>query len=304
MKRVIVVVNKWWECDPVLFVLLNNNARPNGFPWPSVIGSPRQRPDQNHLPVENRNPLPRAIFHFPRSSVELWCISDLLEHLPDKASFQSSSEQKCHVLPRVFAYGEHPDLVIAVGTAGLPTDQVTENGNVAVGTKAFLHNAHPNGSNKDSNWSVGPFDSVIPSALAPETFSAIAKIDWASVANRFLPVPYTQAVSNRSWAHYDNVALACVNVTDYSEYAATDKQTAECFHSRLPREKAASLETTHGLIRVQSDAPFLFLSGITDRLGHFDQEVNPRSHSQNTAAAHNAGVALAWTLPSVDLALE
>jgi hypothetical protein len=173
-----------------------------------------------------------------------------------------------------------------------------------VGTKAFLHNAHPDGSNKDSNWGAGPFDEVIPSALQPGQFLAAVKIDWASVANRFLPVPHALAPSNRSFVHYDNVALACVNVTDYSEYAATDKDTVQSFDSTSRRGKASSIETTHGLIRVQSNAPFLFVSGVTDRLGHFDQEVNPRIHSQNTAAAHNAGVALAWLLPSIDLRLN
>lgn len=61
----------------------------------------------------------------------------------------------------------------------------------------------------------------------------------------------------------------------------------------------SSNETTHGLIRLQSDAPFLFISGITDTLGSFNAEVAPRPYSQNFAAAHNAGVVAAWLLPRI-----
>ena len=50
-KRVLVIVNKWYECDPVMAVLLNDNARPASYlGWPTQLNPPRKRPDQNHLP--------------------------------------------------------------------------------------------------------------------------------------------------------------------------------------------------------------------------------------------------------------
>jgi hypothetical protein len=303
MNRVVVVSNKWWECDPIVFALLNSNVIPPNFPWPDSLESPRKRPDQNHLPPENPSPVPRAIFRFKNITVELWCISDLLEHLPDKGAFQSSSEQKAKVLPKIFRFGPTPSLVIALGTAGLPNDASSENGNVVLGTNIFMHDPHPGGSNLDSKWSAGPFDEIINSPLSPSTFSAMTQLDWGSVSNRFLPVPINQAASNRSLANYDNVDLVTVNVTNYAEYAVTDPEIVRLFAHSFPAGAASSLETTHGLIRVQSEAPFLFVSGITDRLGHFDQEVTPRSHPQNTAPAHNAGVALAWLLPQIDAVL-
>ena len=61
----------------------------------------------------------------------------------------------------------------------------------------------------------------------------------------------------------------------------------------------ASIETTHGIIRAASAAPFLFVSGITDTVGRFDLEVTPRVYAQNVVAAHNAGVTLAWLLPGI-----
>ena len=73
MKRVVVVVNKWCECEPVLGTLLNSNASPANFPWPMPAPvSPTPRPRQPP-PVA----LPRAVFRLNSTSVELWCISDL-----------------------------------------------------------------------------------------------------------------------------------------------------------------------------------------------------------------------------------
>jgi hypothetical protein len=53
---------------------------------------------------------------------------------------------------------------------------------------------------------------------------------------------------------------------------------------------AKSLETTHGLIRAQSNAPFMFVSGITDRVGSFHDEVDPAflrsEHSRRAQRRH------------------
>src|SRR5262245_28518911 len=114
MKRVVIIVNKWWECDPVVNVLLHDNARPKDFlKWPTSLNHPRQRPG-TPPPVDN-DPKPRAIFTLQNCSCEVWCISDLLEHLADKGKFQSSSQRKVERLPLILK-GAAPDLVIAVGT--------------------------------------------------------------------------------------------------------------------------------------------------------------------------------------------
>src|SRR5205807_3855517 len=113
-------VNKWWEADPVLNALLHAKVRPSTVPWPSIFNHPRRRPLETPLRPENMNPVPRAVFLLTNCSIALWCISDLLEHLPDAAKFQSSSQRKAEQLPKVFAL--QPDLVIAVGTAGFPSD--------------------------------------------------------------------------------------------------------------------------------------------------------------------------------------
>ncbi len=298
MKRVMVVVNKWWECDPALFAMLNDNARPSGSPWPTALQPARKRPDNKHLPPEDPAPKPRAVFPYKNFAAEVWCISDLLEHLESK--LQSSSEQKAKYLPKIFAYGAAPDLVMAVGTAESPDPDVSMNGSVVVGTKVFMVDGHPKGSNPLSNWTAGPFEKLIDSSLPRGDFDDLVRVDLPAACNRFLAVPLTPAEAPWVVADYINVALGAVNVTDYSEYGLVDPLTAKTFWSKVSDAKAGSIETTHGIIRVQSQSPFLFVSGIVDRFGHFDQEVNPRSHAQNTAAAHNTGVVVSWLLSRLD----
>jgi hypothetical protein len=297
-KRVVVVANKWWECDPMMNVLLHDQARDSKtLGWPDPLNHPRRR-TQAPLP-EDPSPKPRAVFHMTNIDAEIWCISDLLEHLPDVPKFQSSSEVKMKYLQRIIAAAkEAPALVVAFGTAGYP-DNTTQNGSVVVGTNVFMFNAHPNGENPDSNWMTGPFETVIGSTIDPALFNALTVVETSpvpTVLGRFIVEPLNPAPSNMLLARHDYVAVGAVNVTDYSEYAKTDEASLKAFVTRNNVSLARSLETTHGLIRQQSDAPFVFVSGITDRVGHFSEEVAPRTYAQNIVAAHNGGIVVAWML--------
>src|SRR5438128_956335 len=114
MKRVLTIINKWWECDPALMAMLNDNARPQGSPWPTwpkPLQPARPRPDPHHLPPEDPNPQPRAVFPYKNFTAEIWCVSVFLEHL--SGSLQSSSEQKAILLPKVFRNQPPPDMVVA-----------------------------------------------------------------------------------------------------------------------------------------------------------------------------------------------
>lgn len=45
--------------------------------------------------------------------------------------------------------------------------------------------------------------------------------------------------------------------------------------------------------------PFIFISAITDREGHFDEEVTPNAQAQNYTSAYNGGIVAAWLLPKL-----
>ena len=118
--------------------------------------------------------------------------------------------------------------------------------------------------------------------------------------DRFTVTPLNPTSYGKLIARYDYVALGDLNVTNYTEYTGKDEETLKAFTDKYNISLARSLESTHGLIRKQSNSPFIFVSGITDRVGHFDDEVGLRPYAQNTSAAHNAGVVVAWMLPRID----
>ncbi|HWG21222.1 MAG TPA: hypothetical protein VG225_11895 [Terracidiphilus sp.] len=299
--RVLIVVNKWWECDPALAAMLNDNARPAGSPWPQDLRPPRPRPELTSVP--NLHPIPRAIFPYKNFAAEVWCISDILDGL--SSARQSSSQEKfnrlCGIFPDAPCF-EKPSLVIAVGTASVPFDGVNHNGCVVAGTGTFMHNGFPDGSNPDSNLNLPSFDKLVTSTIPDAMFNALCAVDTAAAVQHFLPVPLNPATPASLLIDRESVALGTINVTKTSDYAAKDCLTVAAYRalgSSAP--PAVSLETTHGLIREKAGAcPFVFVSAIVNRFQQFGTDVAPRMYAQQTAAATNAGVALSWMLASLD----
>jgi hypothetical protein len=106
---------------------------------------------------------------------------------------------------------------------------------------------------------------------------------------------------------FTDVALGTLNVTNYGDYKYKDPETVAAYLKSGSSNRAASIETTHGLIRLSCpQAPFMFLSAITDRFGYFDADVSGPSlaDAQNTAAAYNAGVTLRWIFAYLDSAIS
>lgn len=286
--------------------MLNDVARPAAMlGWPKLTSFPHQHknpalPEKPGLIHQK----PRLIFELQNMTAEVWCISDLLEHLPDKASYQSSSEQKWNNLDAIFD-GNPVDVAVAFGTAAHPGAN-SENGSVVVGTRVFLHDGHSKGNeNPDSRWHGGPFDEVVNSSMTKEFFDQMVDIETnpSSVKERLLTPPLNPTFASQFHTNFDYVALSEINVSDYTEYDKKDLETIDAYSAKNDLAHAGSLETTHGLIRLKSKAPFIFVSGITDRVGYFDSEVNPRTYAQNMVAAHNAGVFVAWMLPKLDILL-
>jgi hypothetical protein len=302
--RIVIVINKWWECEPAIAAMLNGNACPPApvwpqAPWPKPLNSPLYRPSGKFPAFVE----PRAVFNYNNFAAEVWCVSDLLNNVD--GACQSSSSLKAALLPQIFADKPNPDLVIAVGTASSATESPNRNGGIGIGTAVFLHDAHPNGENPLATWN-GRSDQLIPSSINPKLFSQLASFDAASALLHFLPLKRNSSDAPVITVGFADVALCTLNVTNYGDYKYKDPETLAAYIASGSTNRPVSIETTHGLIRFSCpETPFLFLSTITDRFTYFDGDVSAPAlaDAQNTAAAYNAGVTLRWMLAYLDGAL-
>jgi len=318
-KRILLIANKAWEATPLMNVLLEPRACPSGFPWPNNL-CPLEAWQTSSVAKSSSdvtNPRPRTIFSLKvpingtnpqevcTANVEVWCIQDWMS----PSAHPSSSFEKTIVLPKIFNWSEDkkckprsPDFVVAFGTAGFPIVSSSYNGCVVIGANAFIYNAHKEDPNPQSPWD----DSVVPRPIKPtlprDFFGELDPGLLAQIESRLIVPPMCPAEKEILIAAYNYTAVSAVNITNYDEYAWADPKALEVFKSQDALNPAGSIETTHGIIRVQSDAPFMFVSGITDREGafsSFNMEVSTRVYAQNFACAHNAGVAAAWLLPRI-----
>ena len=308
--RIVVIANKWWECEAMVAAMLNTNAFPSPIvkkdcskivtsPWYDTLSSPRSRDTDGY------NATSRATFSYKNGtdlvfSVEVWSVSDLLEPT-DQAS--SSSAKAARLSAKLFVpKAPLPDLVIAVGTAGTAKEVPNRSGGVAIGGQVFLHNAHPpntQDANPQSTWSDPRQEKLIAPSIDNSFFEQIAAFDSASALLHFLPLRRGGSTSPIITIGLTDVGLGTLNVTDYNEYKFKDPDTVRAYEEQLHIATAVSLETTHGLLRLASDpAPFLFVTGITDTFLHFDDQVGAPAlaDAQNFAAAYNAGITVRYML--------
>jgi hypothetical protein len=297
MQRVVVVINKWFECEPVLATLLNPlAANLASFPWPLL--APRQPIPGPTSPAPCAQP--RAIFSFKSMQAEVWCTGDLLMQVD--AQHQSSSATKVQLLPQIEAYGKSPDLVISISTASSVSPDESSNGCVVVGTNAFLSDGNAGlPANPVSNWQDPRFGTILNSSFPEEVFAELFQAVPAGVEGTFAPVRTLSAQPLRLLADYNNTALATVNVTDPSQYNRADPATVAAFHA-LADAKAlpGSVDTTHAVVRAVLGDRFLFLSPIVNRLTHSGDDCFANQFPQESAACSNAGVTLKWLLTAMD----
>jgi len=311
-KRVLIIANKNWEATALMNVLLEAKACPDKFPWPVKLTHPLP-PQDDSIPSK-----PRAVFHFQEESqgrnhdvqVEVWCIQDAMN--PSVSS--SSTKEKDEVLA-VICFGgkaeigtdQGPDFVVAFGTAGFP-GETSYNGCVFVGANTFIHDPYNDDVRNDRYWHSERTGRLIgPSPFSAELFNSGYRIFdeslKAQVESRFLVPPMNPARKQILMAAANYTAAGVVNITNYDDYAWADEEALHAFkdacEEHRERPPIGSVETTHGIIRLQSETPFIFISGITDRIGHFNMEVGPRPYAQNFVCAHNAGVVAAWLIPRI-----
>lgn len=307
-RRILIIANKNWEAVALMTVLLDSKACPPRFPWPIRFNHPLPpTSDWHHWH-------PRGVFRFEslfqgvrrHVEVEVWCIQDAM----NPAVSSSSTKEKIRILPKLFDGNSDeramPDLVVAFGTAGFPGER-SHNGCVVVGAHAFIHDPFRDGqSANDHYWHHERTDCLLlPPMLSVDLFNARQTVFgeslYSEVEARFIAPPMNPAADLALLADGDYTAVGVVNITNYDDYKWADEKALRAFESASlsPGENAriGSLETTHGIIRLQSETPFIFVSGITDRIGHFDTDVGSHPYAQNFACAHNAGVVTAWLIP-------
>jgi hypothetical protein len=218
------------------------------------------------------------------------------------AESSSSSLEKSRVLPGVIAYGAAPALVIAFGTAGI-REGVSANGGVVVGRRTFVHDPLASNSDRQGLWSPPSPDQLVDSAFPVAKLGQLDEQARHAAEARFLRAPVAPSEPPMLYIGNGFASLGVVNITNYDDYVWADRSAVEAFSKSGAPAQIASIETTHGIIRSASNSPFLYISGITDTEGQFNFQVTPRVYAQNTVAAHNAGVAIAWLLPSILAAL-
>jgi hypothetical protein len=210
------------------------------------------------------------------------------------------------VLPAIFGTGPAPDFVVAFGTASFP-DATPYNGCVVAGTNAYLFNPYRNPPAGVVHDPTGDWDdaaevgTLLTSNSGRGVFPLLSNSPNTrlSIDTRLTPAPSYAATPPVFVPAANHIALSDLNITNYDDYVWADPMALKDCLAKNPAYPVGSVETTHGLVRSMSDAPFLFLSGITNRLGYLNEEQAPHAITQNFAAAHNAGIALAWLLPLI-----
>ena len=98
------------------------------------------------------------------------------------------------------------------------------------------------------------------------------------------------------------LGLASINVTNTSDYAKADEETLEVATREIKKNTTAfevgGVETTHGLIQAftPTNAPFIYITAVTNRLGWFPMELLPQRAAQHAAVVNNAGVVAAYLI--------
>jgi hypothetical protein len=306
--RIVVVANKYWEADPLVGVLTSDGnregfgpkpvgprARPRGFTGLDVrpVLGPDAGADPRNVPAA-----PRLGFRVGEADVEVWALQDLMD--PTKSG--SLSVEKHRVLGRIFEGRERAAAVIAVGTAAAPAGAGSTNpGSVVAGRRFLIHDGDP-AATLHLRLPAGATDTLLESGSRSDLLGKIPRTIDEDVQRRFVRPPAGQGVMALRVGD-EVVSIGTINIVDYSRYRTADPESLAAFEAVAPRGLvAASVETTHGLIGLaarERGAPFAWVSGIANPVGAFDDFVGPREYAQNFAAAHNAGVAVAWMLPAI-----
>jgi hypothetical protein len=197
---------------------------------------------------------------------------------------------------------DDPALIVSVSTAESATgssEAPSQNGSVLIGGSFFLYDADPN--NPESHLVIPPDKVFIPNNAPQEVFDLLDESFSTAATKRFIPAPRSPAEQMSVSASPESAAIGVINVTDYKKYAKADGDAYSEFARTVPpgKARAASIETTHGVVRLSSEKPILFVSPITDRYLHFKEDVDD-SGVQSYIASFNAGITVSDMLVKID----
>ena len=276
-KSIAIIANKWWEAAPLAYVLSHPDASPKEVTRATAASY-----------VGQARPRPRLECWVDPCVVEVWCIQDWM----DPGVSSSSTWEKARVLPHMKLAS---DLVIGFGTCACPMPS-HENGSVVMGSSVFVHDPYSRPPDPARHWTHASLNTIVDSSAEPilgALAPAMLDIRARMIAAPNLPGPLNLHLG----AKY--VATGVVNVTTPKDYVWADPQALGEFAKVAGSAVSASHETTHGLIRLATNRPFLYVSGVANALGEYDSELAPNLYAQNLVAASNAAVALASLLPTI-----
>jgi hypothetical protein len=289
--RVVVVANKNYEADALMAVVSNNRARSPTLDTPREVDWPR-KPPQQIVDIVRK---PRCLIdvdvpaRIPSATVEIWCLDDLMSLRPA----HGATDNKGRALGIITKYGSAPDGVIAFGTAGFPGDS-SNNGCATVGGTVFIHDA----AGGQSTWTwTDHMEMLIPRKMSASFFSSVAADQdiLKSINGDMLAVPVNPAAKLQLTLAADDVAISSVNIAPGTDFTAIDSKAIAAAQA-AGATNITSVETTHGVIRAQwPDAPFIYVTAVPNRVGHFNEEAS-NNYAQNFAASHNAGIALNYLM--------
>lgn len=297
MKRILVIVNKNWETEPVLNALTHPKLRPEELLFPEIVNTPRD--------ADNRMSQPRALFSLggagkERLEIMVRCIEDLMA----TGVNTSSSLEKYQVLPPVIAE-DAADLIISVSTANYPYTEPgdvpvapdwleSHNGSVVLGGNFFIHDGASPDADPDTKLKHPAVGTFIASNVNSELFQLAESVTVRLSPGgkpKMIPPPHAPSPHLKCIGDAGYSAISSVNVTDYNAYDTIDSEALGEFYRKAPAHCTPnSIETTHGVVKICTrEEPILFLSPITDRLNHFNDDV---TDAQNYVAAFNGGLVL------------
>lgn len=113
-------------------------------------------------------------------------------------------------------------------------------------------------------------------------------------AQSLLAAPLGGRLTPSVHASIENVVLSFVNVTDQRLYGQVAKELMRrCSDFGI---RVNCVDTTLAFIKSETDLPFLFVAGISDRQGHFMEDIGPKRSAQRFAASYNTALVLGLLL--------